>query len=152
MIKATMNKRNSLRAPRLQFGALHVMLFGVILSLTFLGCGTDHPFDRGPDFDDGTVVVPPGPGDGVSFSFAVMPILETCVSCHAGGTGGWKYDGGPDAYNQAIQVVDIDDPESSLMLIKGSGGANHGGGQLFSVNSDEYDTILAWIEDGAPDN
>ena len=34
-----------------------------------------------------------------------------CILCHASRTGGWKYDGGPDAYNQAIQVVDADDPE-----------------------------------------
>jgi hypothetical protein len=152
-----MNSRKSLQAkPQIRAmknsGLYLIMLFGLIVSLSLVGCGSENPFDRGPDFDDGTEIGPPGGGDEISFSVQVMPEIDICSSCHASGTGGWTYDGGADAFAQAIEIVDTDDPENSLMLIKGSGGDSHGGGTLFAVSSDEYDLILSWIEDGAPDN
>lgn len=127
------------------------ILYTACLSLVFLGCGTENPFDRGPDYDDGSLIAP-GLVEDMSFSANVMPVLSKCTGCHAGGTGGWTYDGGTEAYTQAFSVVDTAAPENSLLLIKGSGGDGHGGGSLFSSASDDYQKILAWISDGAPDN
>lgn len=41
-------------------------------------------------------------------------------------------------------------PQRSLLLLKATGQAPHGGGERFSVDDDEYRTILAWIEQGTP--
>ncbi|WP_456426325.1 hypothetical protein [Rhodocaloribacter sp.] len=121
------------------------------LSLVLLGCGTENPFDRGPDVDLGSEPGPAPTGE-VSFAANVMPVLSKCTACHAGGTGGWTYDGGAEAYAQALAIVDTDHPENSLMLRKGAGKDGHGGGVIFTVSSSEYQALLAWIQDGAPDN
>ncbi len=42
-------------------------------------------------------------------------------------------------------------PEESLMLVKASGRAPHVGGRRTAVGSPEYQTLLAWIRDGAPE-
>jgi Protein of unknown function (DUF1553)/Protein of unknown function (DUF1549) len=42
-------------------------------------------------------------------------------------------------------------PEESLMLVKASGRAPHGGGRRMTIGSPEYQTLLAWIRDGAPE-
>lgn len=41
-------------------------------------------------------------------------------------------------------------PEESLILTKPSGGTAHDGGKLFSRDSREYQTLLAWLQQGAP--
>ena len=46
--------------------------------------------------------------------------------------------------------VDPMEPESSLLLQKATGMVSHGGGLRFSHNSDAYNTLLRWIQDGAP--
>ena len=45
--------------------------------------------------------------------------------------------------------VSIESPEDSLLLAKPSFKVAHGGGQLMTPESDEYRTILNWIEQGA---
>lgn len=127
------------------------LLLSALLATVLIGCGTDNPFERGPDFDDGSIDMP-APGEQFSFAADVKPILNACVGCHASGTGGWTYDGGADAYSQTQEVVNTNDPENSPLLVKGSGGDGHGGGTLFTGSSAEYTTLLQWIQDGAPDN
>lgn len=118
-----------------------------VLLLVSPGCGTDHAFDRG-------IRNPAAPGlpAGVSFSANVKPALTVCVSCHGGGAGGWTYDGGGNAYQQVTEVIDIDNPASSLLLTKPSGAVSHGGGTHYPVGSETYNNILTWIEEGALDN
>src|SRR5262249_10157705 len=41
-------------------------------------------------------------------------------------------------------------PESSLFLLKATGTLAHGGGKRLAVGSEEYQTLLRWIENGAP--
>lgn len=43
-------------------------------------------------------------------------------------------------------------PEQSLLLLKASGAVSHTGGKLFSKESEYYQTLLRWIEAGAPDD
>lgn len=96
----------------------------------------------------------------------VQPILETrgkdgyaCVHCHATHTifnGTW---------GTALNVVDLENPENSLILRKPtssaeeegtlavqSGGAkvSHGGGVRWERGSPEYNTILNWIKGAKP--
>lgn len=45
--------------------------------------------------------------------------------------------------------VNLDKPQESLLLRKPSFEIPHGGGRLFSAQSEEYRTILKWLEQGA---
>ena len=42
-------------------------------------------------------------------------------------------------------------PEESLFLAKATGPVAHGGGRRLTVGSPEYQTLLAWVRDGAPE-
>lgn len=96
--------------------------------------------------------------DEAYFRGYVQPILETrgkdgfaCVHCHASHT---IFNG---TYSTAMNVIDLNDPENSLILRKptssseseGIVGAKtlpHGGGIRWEKNSPEYQTILDWIK------
>jgi hypothetical protein len=91
------------------------------------------------------------------FNANVRPILEkkgkdgyACVQCHATHT---LFNG---SYATAMNVVDLRDPENSLILkkptstaetegITGSKITAHGGGVRWPAGSQEYNTILNWI-------
>jgi hypothetical protein len=92
----------------------------------------------------------------------VEPILTTrgkdgqaCVHCHASHT----------LFNATLttarNVINVEDPESSLILVKptssaetegvvGASKAAHGGGVRFEKGSPEYNTILNWIRGTKP--
>ena len=103
----------------------------------------------------------------VSFRLDVMPIFMksgcNTGSCHGAARGKdgfmlslFGYDPAGDYYRLTRQLVgrrvDLAVPEKSLMLEKATGEVNHTGGQLFTADSDDYRTILRWIEAGAPDD
>ena len=46
--------------------------------------------------------------------------------------------------------VDKAKPEKSLLLLKPTMAVVHGGGQRFEKRSDDYETILEWVRNGAP--
>ena len=48
--------------------------------------------------------------------------------------------------------INLARPHESLLLLKATGAVSHTGGELFSTGSQEYRTILRWIEAGAPDD
>jgi hypothetical protein len=95
--------------------------------------------------------------DEAYFRGYVQPILETrgkdgyaCVHCHATHT---LFDG---SYSSALNVVDLNEPENSLILRKPASSAetegilgskilSHGGGMRWQKNSPEYQTLLDWI-------
>jgi hypothetical protein len=96
--------------------------------------------------------------DETFFRAYVEPILSkrgrdgyACVHCHATHT---IFDG---TYAKAVNVVDLKDPENSLILRKPTSSAEsegvlgsqtlpHGGGVRWEKNSPEYQTILRWIQ------
>ncbi|MBM3785834.1 MAG: DUF1553 domain-containing protein [Acidobacteria bacterium] len=45
--------------------------------------------------------------------------------------------------------IDKANPEKSLLLLKPTFGVSHGGGKLFTEKSADYQTLLAWVRDGA---
>ena len=84
-------------------------------------------------------------------------------SCHGSpaGQGGFKlslYGANPQADRQMIvegnegRRVNLTRPGESLLLAKPSFQIAHGGGQLLTVNSDEYQILLRWLEQGAQFN
>ena len=105
-------------------------------------------------------------GDGVPrFLNDIAPILDGsgCSSalCHGkfGGQGGFDLSLltlDPEADYQPIvsasrgRRVNLIEPERSLFLLKPTEQVSHEGGMRFSVNSEDYLTILRWLEAGAP--
>lgn len=148
-----------------------VRAFLTVAFVALGGCAADNLLERGQSVtgpaadpcteaataqaavqDDCPDADPEPPAATVSFAEAVQPILQRCVGCHAGGAGGWTYDGGPQAYAQTVARIDPDDAAGSSLLRKGSNQSSHGGGALFTEDSEEYAAVLAWIASGAPDN
>ncbi|HAD74450.1 MAG TPA: hypothetical protein DCG16_01620, partial [Gemmatimonadetes bacterium] len=101
---------------------------------------------------------------GVNFSPNVVSILTTkgCngAGCHGSpaGQNGFKlslfgYDIGAD-HRMIVQGhdgrrVNLEHPERSLLLRKPTFQVAHGGGRLFDVDSEEYETISSWLQSGA---
>jgi len=46
--------------------------------------------------------------------------------------------------------VELKEPEKSLLLLKPTGAVTHGGGMRFPEGSPDYQTILNWVQAGAP--
>jgi hypothetical protein len=83
--------------------------------------------------------------------------------CHGSfqGKGGFRltlfgYD--PEKDFQAVvrdtqgRRINVNDPDSSLLLLKATGQVEHGGGVRFGVGSWQYQVIREWIAGGAPRN
>ncbi|HEY2252567.1 MAG TPA: DUF1549 domain-containing protein, partial [Planctomycetaceae bacterium] len=103
----------------------------------------------------------------VSFRLDVMPIFmkHGCNngSCHGAARGKdgfhlslFGYDPAGDYYRLTRQLVgrriDLAVPEQSLLLEKSLGAVNHTGGKRFAQDSEDYRTLLRWLQAGAPDD
>jgi len=90
-----------------------------------------------------------------SFSNDVMPILNTnCKGCHATMGGKYRVTDAAGTYSNIINnsFIDTTTPANSRLLQKATKTINHGGNQLFNTSSTEYQTISAWITEGATNN
>jgi len=105
--------------------------------------------------------------ENVSFRRDVMPVLfrAGCNSgtCHGAARGKdgfmlslFGYDPRGDYYRVTQEMigrrVNLAVPEQSLLLKKSIGAVPHTGGKLFGEDSEYYQTLLKWIEAGAPDD
>ena len=96
-----------------------------------------------------------GGSAGPSFASDVLPLLRAgCERCHAadGEASDTDFILGPDdddAYESTLEQVDVDAPGSSRLLAK-TAGKGHTGGVIYSDHSSQYETMLDWIEHGAP--
>ncbi|WP_075090839.1 PSD1 and planctomycete cytochrome C domain-containing protein [Haloferula sp. BvORR071] len=100
----------------------------------------------------------------VSFQLDVMPVL-TSSGCNTGSCHGSAR--GKDGFHLSLfgfdpqgdhfrltrenpgRRVNLALPEESLMITKSTGGVPHTGGKLFEKGSAPYETLVAWIRDGA---
>lgn len=95
----------------------------------------------------------------------IAPILDrngcSTALCHGkfGGQGGFdlslltldpEADYLPIVTASRGRRVNLIEPERSLLLLKPTEQVSHEGGMRFSVNSEDYLTILRWLEAGAP--
>src|SRR5581483_4362302 len=101
----------------------------------------------------------------IDFSLEVVPIL-TRAGCNQGachgaqyGKGGFKlslagFDPDLDYQNIVKQArgrrVAIADPARSLLLLKPTMTVPHGGGRRLEPGSQDYKTLLRWLQEGAP--
>jgi len=113
-------------------------------------------------------VAPPAAGDQpTSFRRDVMPVLfranYNAGTCHGAARGKdgfhlslFGYDPQGDYFRIAQEMigrrVDIAAPENSLLLLKSVGAVPHTGGKLFEVDSPYYQSLRAWIAQGAKDD
>jgi Protein of unknown function (DUF1549)/Protein of unknown function (DUF1553) len=113
------------------------------------------------------VAVAPAPKGPVSFRLDVMPVFFR-AGCNSGGCHGaaagkdgfhlslFGYDPAGDYYRLTQQIVgrriDLAVPEQSLLLLKATGMVPHSGGRRFKNESELYQTLLRWIQQGAPDD
>ncbi|HEV3197307.1 MAG TPA: DUF1549 and DUF1553 domain-containing protein [Bryobacteraceae bacterium] len=108
-----------------------------------------------------------GPVPPPSFRLNVEPVFFR-AGCNSGGCHGaaagkdgfhlglFGYDPAGDYYRLTQQIVgrrlDLAAPKQSLLLLKATGMVPHSGGRRFKPDSEYYNTILRWIEAGAPDD
>jgi len=68
----------------------------------------------------------------------------------------WMVEGGTyqvlreEAAGEKIPRVNVEEPEKSLILLKATRAKPHGGGKRFEKDSADYETLAAWIREGAP--
>ncbi|HEV8605495.1 MAG TPA: DUF1549 and DUF1553 domain-containing protein [Tepidisphaeraceae bacterium] len=101
----------------------------------------------------------------ISFKLDVMPVFlnSGCNTgaCHgaARGKDGFRlslfgYDPDGDyirlTREQTTRRINLAIPEDSLMLTKGTGSVAHTGGTRFKEGSNNYKTLMRWLEAGAP--
>jgi hypothetical protein len=111
------------------------------------------------------------PIQNVSFSQHVLPILKNrCKACHvpastkpvtkyagtefdySGGLDLSAYEGDPASWIWVTDVVNVINPDLSVLLSKPSTGSSHAGGSFWEPGDPEYETVRAWIAEGALDN
>ncbi len=101
------------------------------------------------------------------FGHDIVPIF-TRLGCNTGGCHGraagqngfhlslFGYDSAGDflalARDAAQRRVSTMSPDESLFLAKATGRVAHAGGPRLKVGSPEYQTLLAWVKDGAPES
>ena len=98
-----------------------------------------------------------------SFEANVWALRFRCMNCHTEGTPqndklrkehgdqvAWFKKAGPAAtmeYLLGSKLINLDDPEKSLLLTKPLGTVKHGGGVKFELGDQGYKAMRAWIED-----
>ena len=101
----------------------------------------------------------------LSFRHDVLPVLSK-AGCNGGGChgalagkGGFRlslnaYDPATDHYNITRELrgrrVEFNDPARSLFLIKPTAAVRHKGGKVLHEDSEDYQILLKWIQQGAP--
>lgn len=103
----------------------------------------------------------------VSFQLDIMPVLTrsgcNTGSCHGAARGkdgfrmslfGFDPQGDYQRITREIGVrrINLAIPDQSLMLLKGTGAVPHTGGKRFEVGSTYHQTMLAWLQAGAPND
>lgn len=92
------------------------------------------------------------PTGTISFANSVLPVLNSCKSCH-GNNGRFTVTTAAATYDNitSFNGINTATPSNSLLLTKANG-VNHGGSTQLSTTSSGYITIKDWIIQGALNN
>src|SRR5438445_6538048 len=122
------------------------------------------------DFGGQSVAIPVKVQDAktdrpISFKLDVMPVFIK-AGCNVGGCHGaargkdgfrlslFGYDPEGDYYRLTREIngrrINLALPSESLIVEKATGRVPHTGGERFTQNSEHYQTIMRWLEAGAP--
>jgi len=103
----------------------------------------------------------------ISFHLDIMPVLTrsgcNTGSCHGAARGkdgfrmslfGFDPQGDYQRITREIGVrrINLAIPDQSLMLLKSTGAVPHTGGKRFEVGSTYFNTMLSWLQAGAPND
>jgi hypothetical protein len=126
----------------------------VALAASALGCADLSRGSSAPPTTTDGAAAPDGGQGALSFAADVLPLLARCKQCHVpdgqAGDSALVFTGDAAAdYATVIRFVDTAAPAGSRLLAKASG-AGHGGGTVYAAGSPEYETLLDWIQQGAP--
>lgn len=110
----------------------------------------DVAMDVGPD---GAGELPPDAVTG-EYSFATDIhglLVKRCGECHTSGAPRALYltNSPTTDYPGVLKLVKLATPASSKLLLKGTSEDPHGGGPVLTAGTDDYETILGWIAEGA---
>jgi cytochrome c553 len=101
----------------------------------------------------GTAGTPPPAGTKLDYVKNIKPLLGSCAGCHTSQSNYRLSAGLADDqadYQATLGVVDLQTPTASRILAKASNTMPHGGGGPWPTSSTAYQTVLAWIQQGAP--
>jgi hypothetical protein len=101
----------------------------------------------------------------ISFRLDVMPVFMKveCNRCHGAARGQdgfrlslWGFDPEGDYFRLTRELpgrrINLAIPEASMLVTKADGEAPHTGGKRFEKGSDLYNTLLRWLQSGAPND
>jgi hypothetical protein len=108
---------------------------------------------------DGAVVLLRTAGAAAGLGYdAVAPLLASdCAVCHNGSmaaANGFLLSSPRDDaadYTTVSAAVDTANPAGSSLLAKASNSSSHVGGAIWAPGSSAYDTVLLWVQQGAPE-
>jgi len=121
---------------------------GVVLLLGAV-TGCFDPFSYGPRSGGGSIP------DELAFEGNIYPVLLSyCSVCHSegGAADGTAFVLSNEAsadYDMVVSFVTQGDPDNSTLLQKAAGSISHGGSNVLAETSIEYQTLAAWVEQGA---
>ena len=101
----------------------------------------------------------------ISFRLDVMPVFmkAECNRCHGAARGQdgfrlslWGFDPEGDHYRLTRELagrrINLAIPSESMLITKSTGEAPHTGGKLFEKSSELAQTLIRWLEAGAPND
>ncbi len=125
-----------------------IVWFSVVLSLA---CRYSASIEDSSD-TSGDSTVETGDSNGEpTFSGDVHPMLwESCGGCHLPAFAVMALTGDPaEDYDIIMPYVDVVNPMASLLLTKATGVQHE---KIWEVGGNEFETTIAWIENGAVNN
>jgi hypothetical protein len=130
--------------------ALWVAATAAVLGLA--ACGSDNNDNGGSGANKPAACTPPATAT-VKFSTDVHPLLQSkCGTCHGDAGTLPKFGSADVATSYAAVKADVDtaNPAASKLLVKGLGGASHGGGA--PLTTADAQKIQQWITECAQNN
>ena len=144
-----------------------------------LAAAADESFRNAPALAPAKVARPKLPDEAIAHSRSqslldsyirnIWSLRFRCVNCHSPGgekfakhakehgeeTMGWIKTAGPAEsmrYLMAGELIDLERPEKSELLLKPLDVSDHGGGKKMLINDTDYTAFLSWIRDYAKIN
>lgn len=138
-------------------------------------CCNDARLRNAPKLDAANLAAPARPVEVIrharkdrlleSFERTIWAMRMRCMNCHTEGTPQnnklrqehgervtWVKKAGPEAtmeYLLASELIDVKNPEKSLLLLKPLNEVKHGGGKKFQPGDQAYRAYRSWLEDVA---
>jgi hypothetical protein len=127
----------------------------MVLALGAVHCGTDSPFARGEKDADGSSHLKAADVGNLTpqefYQKNVHPILaKKCMGCHSGGFTNYTVTSDAAADYPLHKLLIVPKDLTASALYQKPLGNGHGGGKLWSAQSDEANNMGLWIMSESP--